>query len=278
MIALAAFGDEIAADLDEQLSAMAAVGVHRLDLRAAWGTPVLRLDDAQVEQVRASLRAHEAQVAAIASPIGKQPIDASFHEQVDMLERAITLARTFGARYIRIFSYYPPASANGPVEPASYRDEVLRRLRELTARARAANVVLIHENEKDIYGDTILRCVDLLASIDDPHFRAVFDPANFIQCGQTPYPDGYTAIAPWLAYVHVKDALANGTVVAAGEGAARWPELLTRLRIDGYDGILSLEPHLSEAGRYAGFSGPELFERAAQALQGILRQIGWEYQ
>ena len=277
MIALAAFGDEIATDLDEQLSTMAAVGVHRLDLRAAWGTPVLRLDDAQVERVRAGLQAHDARIASVASPIGKQPIDAPFHEQVDMLERAIILARTFGARYIRIFSYYPPASAEGPVDPATYRDEVLRRLRELTARARAANLVLIHENEKDIYGDTILRCVDLLAGIDDPHFRAVFDPANFIQCAQTPYPDGYTALAPWLAYVHVKDALQDGSVVPAGEGAARWPELLTRLRIDGYDGILSLEPHLAAAGRYAGFSGPRLFERAAQALQTMLHQIEWEY-
>lgn len=277
MIRLAAFGDEIAADLDEQLSTMAALGIRHLDMRAAWGIPVLRLEDTQIERLRASLLAHNAQIAAIASPIGKQPIDAPFHEQVDMLERAITLAQTYGARYIRIFSYYPPASAEGPVDPASYRDEVLRRLRELTARARAANVVLVHENEKDIYGDTILRCVDLLAGIDDPHFRAVFDPANFIQCNQMPYPDGYTAIAPWLAYVHVKDALADGSVVPAGEGAARWPELLTRLRIDGYDGILSLEPHLAAAGRYAGFSGPRLFEQAAQALQEMLRQIGWEY-
>ncbi len=69
---------------------------------------------------------------------------------------------------------------------------------------------------------------------------------------------------PWLRYVHVKDALADGKVVAAGEGVARWPELLRRLRADGYDGFFSLEPHLVAMGQYGGFSGPDLFRRAVQ--------------
>ncbi len=154
---------------------------------------------------------------------------------------------------------------------------MLRRQQEMTARARAANVLLLHENEKDIYGDTIARCVDLLQSCDDAQFQAILDPANFIQCGQTPYPDAYEAMHPWLRYVHVKDARLDGSVVAAGEGAARWPELLQRLRTDGYDGFLSLEPHLALAGQYQGFSGPDLFRRASQALQHMLQAMSWEY-
>jgi len=154
---------------------------------------------------------------------------------------------------------------------------VLRRLREMTARARAAGVILLHENEKEIYGDTIARCVDLLQNCDDTHFRAILDPANFIQCGQTPYPDAYEAVRPWLEYVHVKDARADGSVVAAGEGVTHWPELLQRLRVDGYDGFLSIEPHLALAAQYRGFSGPDLFRRASQALQHMLQAMGWEY-
>ncbi len=154
---------------------------------------------------------------------------------------------------------------------------MFRRLRELTARAHAAGVTLLHENEKDIYGDTIARCVDLVKNIADPHFQAILDPANFIQCGQTPYPDAYEALRPWLSYVHVKDALPGGGVVPAGEGVAHWPELLQRLREDGYDGFFSLEPHLSAAGQYGGFSGPDLFRRASQALQQMLRTMNWAY-
>src|SRR4029077_4473022 len=107
---------------------------------------------------------------------------------------------------------------------------------------------------------------------------SAFDPANFIQCNQVPFPDGYEALRPWLRYVHVKDALADGRVVVAGGGLARWPDLLARLRADGYDGFLSLEPHLAAAGQFAGFSGPDLFVKASQALQGMLREMGWGYE
>ena len=278
MIRLSAFADEISADLDEQIAVLSSEKVRFLDLRGVWNTNVLDLSDQQVTRVKETLDAHGIGVAAIGSPIGKVPIDSSFNEHLHLFERAITVAQALQTPYIRIFSFYPPAaSVRGAVNPAEYRDEVLRRLREMTARARAAAVILLHENEKDIYGDTITRCVDLLQGINDAHFQAVFDPANFIQCGQTPYPDAYEAVRPWLRYVHVKDARSDGSVVPAGEGVSHWPELLQRLRADGYDGFLSLEPHLALAGQYQGFSGPDLFRRASQALQQMLQAMGWEY-
>ena len=278
MIRLSAFADEISPDLEEQIAVLSSEKVRFLDLRGVWNTNVLDLSNQQVTRVKETLDAHGIGVAAIGSPIGKVPIDSSFNEHLHLFERAITVARALQTPYIRIFSFYPPAASDrGAVNPAEYRDEVLRRLREMTARARAAAVILLHENEKEIYGDTIARCVDLLQGINDAHFQAVFDPANFIQCGQTPYPDAYEAIRPWLRYVHVKDARSDGSVVPAGEGVSHWPELLQRLRADGYDGFLSLEPHLALAGQYQGFSGPDLFRRASQALQQMLQAMGWEY-
>src|SRR6266849_6206799 len=150
------------------------------------------------------------------------------------------------------------------------------RLRELTRRTRTTKSIPHHENKKDIYGDTIALCTDLLQSMNDPHFRAILDPANFIQCEQTPYPDAYQELRPWLRYMHVKDALADGTVVAAGEGVARWPEILKQLHTDGYEGFFSLEPHLALAGQYQGFSGPDLFRHASQALQQLLQSMDWK--
>ena len=283
MIRLSAFADEISPDLDEQIAALSSEHIHFLDLRGVWNTNVLDLTDQQVARIKETLDAHGIGVAAIGSPIGKVPIDSSFDEHLHHFERAIAVAHALQTPYIRIFSFYPPAankgdsSDSGAVNPAGYRDEVLRRLREMIARARAAGVFLLHENEKDIYGDTIARCVDLLQSCDDAHFQAILDPANFIQVGQTPYPDAYEAMHPWLRYVHVKDARSDGSVVVAGEGVSHWHELLQRLRADGYDGFLSLEPHLALAGQYQGFSGPDLFRRASQALQQMLQAMGWEY-
>src|SRR5689334_20072120 len=279
MIRLSAFADEISPDLNEQIAVLTSEHIHFLDLRSVENTNVLDLSDAQVASIKKTLDAHNIGVAAIGSPIGKVPIDSSFDEHLHRFERAITIARALQSPFIRIFSFYPPTTKgkgddDSAVNPAEYRDEVLRRLREMTARARASGVILLHENEKDIYGDTIARCVDLLQSCGAPQLQAAFDPANFIQCGQTPYPDAYDALRSWVQYVHVKDARPDGSVVPAGEGVAQWPELLQRLRADGYDGFLSLEPHLALAAQYRGFSGPDLFRRASRALQQMLQAMG----
>lgn len=279
MIRLSAFADEISPNLDEQIAILQREGIRYLDLRGVWNINVLDLSDAQIRQVKQTLDTHGIGVAAIGSPIGKVAIDSPFEATMQKLERAIQIAQALGTPFIRIFSFYPPAHAQTVSTSAgTNRDEVMRRLRMMIERASAAGVTLLHENEKDIYGDTIARCVDLMQSCEDEHFRVAFDPANFIQCAQVPYPDAYEALRPWLTYVHVKDALADGSVVAADEGAGRWPELLQRLRDDGYNGFLSLEPHLAAAGQFQGFSGPDLFVKASQALQGMLREMGWEYE
>ena len=283
MIRLSAFADEISADLNEQIEVIRSEHIHYIDLRGAWNTNVLDLTDQQVTEIKQRLDAQGIGISAIASPIGKTPIDTPFEEHLQRFQRAIELAQFFHTPFIRIFSFYPPISegkgigGKESVDPAIWRNEVLRRLRELTRLARNANLVLLHENEKDIYGDTIARCIDLLQKINDPHFQAIFDPANFIQCGQTPYPDAYQAMRPWLRYMHVKDALADGTVVAAGGGMARWLETLQQLHADSYDGFFSLEPHLALAGQFQGFSGPELFHKASQSFQQLLQSIDWKY-
>jgi len=279
MIRLSAFADEISPDLDEQIATLQHESIHYLDLRSMWNINVLDLSDAQIRQIKQALDAHNMSVAAIGSPLGKTPIDSPFEATLQKLERALHVAQAFGTPFIRIFSFYPPAHPHVvSTRAGTNRDEVMRRLRIMIERARSASVTLLHENEKDIYGDTIDHCVDLMRNCADEHFRVAFDPANFIQCAQVPYPDAYEALRPWLAYVHVKDALPDGNVVAAGEGAGRWPDLLRRLREDGYDGFLSLEPHLASAGQFQGFSGPDLFARASQALQGMLKGMGWEYE
>ncbi|HEV2582488.1 MAG TPA: TIM barrel protein [Ktedonobacteraceae bacterium] len=275
MIRISAFADEISPDLDEQVAVLTRENIHYLDLRSAWNINVLDLNDEQVKHIQQTLQEHHIEVAAIGSPIGKVPIDSPFEAEVQRLERAIAVAHAFHTPYIRIFSFYPPATGG---DVAAHRDEVMRRMRVMGERAREAAITLLHENEKDIYGDTIARCVDLMREdAGSGHVQTVFDPANFIQCGQTPFPDAYDALQPWLAYMHVKDALPDGRVVTAGEGSARWPALLQRLRVDGYEGFFALEPHLAAQGQLGGFSGPDLFHHAAQALRTMLQGMGWDY-
>lgn len=280
MIYISAFADEIAPDLQEQIAVLQSENIRYLDLRSVWGVNVLDLSDQQLQDAKQLLQASGIGVAAIGSPIGKVPVNFPFDEHLQRFERALTVATELETRYIRLFSFYPPLlnwGGGSPPEPASYRAEVLHFLQTMTERAQAEGIILLHENEKDIYGDTIERNVDLLKQINSPSFRSILDPANYLQCDQNPYPDAYEAVRPWLEYVHVKDVDANGTLVVAGKGDGRWPDLLRRLRDDGYTGFLTLEPHLAAAGQYQGFSGPKLFRQASQALQTLLRQLAWEY-
>lgn len=274
---LSGFADEIDPELDRQLETLASEGIKSFDLRGVWKTNVLALSDAQVNRIQAALQAAGISVSAIAAPTGKIGIRDDFGPHLDAFKRGLELANRFGARYVRIFSFFIPTGD----DPATYRDEVLERMRALVTAAEGTGVTLIHENEKDIYGDTPERCLDLLKSIDSPTLRAAWDPANFVQvlgAGTGPHNQGYALLRPYIAYVHVKDAkAAAGQVVPAGEGDGQLRKTITALRADGFDGFFSLEPHLASAGTFSGFSGPELFRTAVQAFKGLLdeQQIQW---
>jgi sugar phosphate isomerase/epimerase len=210
-------------------------------------------------------------VSAIASPIGKVDVTVAADGELARLQRAIAAAHALGAAYIRIFSFYRPDGV--PVE--AVRDDVLRHLRALADLAEREGVVLVHENEKDIYGDVPQRCLDIVESVGSPALRVAWDNANFVQVGVKPFSDGYALLRPYLEYLQVKDALsADGRVVPAGEGDGELRETLTALRDDGYAGFASLEPHLAATHQLGGYSGPHAFGLAARAFRGLTDSIG----
>jgi sugar phosphate isomerase/epimerase len=267
---LSGFGDEIDADPVVQLSVLEALGARHLELRGAWETGVLAFDDRQRTTLRKLLGERGFGVSALASPLGKVSLELPVEAEVTRLGTAIDLARFFSTRYIRMFSFYQEGR-----DPAGMRDEVLVRLRAMADLAEREDIVLLHENEKDIYGDTPDRVVDLIESVGSDHLRVAWDAANFVQVGARPFTDAYARLRPYLDYLQIKDALAaDGQVVAAGEGDGEVVETLTALRDDGYQGFISLEPHLSAAHATGGFSGPAAFGRAARALRGVTDQLG----
>lgn len=276
MIRLSACADEVSADLIEQLYVLRSEGIRWVELRSVWKTDVLDLSDQQVEEVKDALDDQGFGVSAIGSSLGRASIDQPVAEHLARLRRAITLAYIFETPYIRIFSFYPPTGDEGnPLDPEVYRDEVLGRVTEMAEVAGMAGITLLHENGEGTYGDTIERCADLLNGSLSTHLQALLDPATFIKVGQTPRPDAYLALRTRIRYLRITDALPDGTVVPAGEGAAQWPELLTTLRMDGFSGFFSLDPQLVTAGQDQGFSGPELFRQASHAFQRLLRQMDW---
>lgn len=274
MWTLSGFSDEISDDFTEQCEVAASLGLTHVELRGAWGTNILDLARSQLERMRATLAAHGLRVSSIGSPIGKIPIHEDFEPHLERMRHAAEVAQFFDAPYIRIFSFFMPAGD----DPAVHRDEVLRRMRALADVAEEADVTLVHENEKEIYGDTPARCLDVVESVSSPKLRVAWDSANFVQVGVRPFAEAYPVLRPHLEYVQIKDATASdGTVTPAGEGDGQVVDTIRALHADGFDGFFSLEPHLASIGALGGFSGPELFTKAHVAFTDILKAEGIEY-
>lgn len=275
MIALSAFADEIDQDLAVQIRELRAEQIKHIEFRAAWGKNVLDLSDADLDRARQMLDENLMRVSAVGSPIGKVRIHEDFEPHLARFRRALVVAQRLDASYVRIFSFY--GSDGKP--PVNAREEVIRRLKLFTSMAQDAGVVLCHENEKDIYGDTPERCADLLESIHSPWLRAVYDPANFVQIGLRPYEQCWPLLRDHLEYFHIKDArLETGGVVPAGEGDGGLEETLRDALARGFSGFCSLEPHLQHAGQFSGRTGPELFHVAAQAFKRIVERAGGRWQ
>jgi sugar phosphate isomerase/epimerase len=274
MWTLSGFVDEISPDFTEQCQVASGLGLKYVELRSAWDVNILDLKPEQLTVMKETLAGHGLQVSSIGSPIGKIFIDEPFPPHLDRMRHAAEVAHFFDAPYIRIFSFFMRPGAN----PADHRDEVIDRMRALARVAEEADVILLHENEKEIYGDVPNRCLDIVRSVGSPHLRLAWDPANFVQVGVRPYTDGYAMLRPHIEYVQIKDALAaDGTVVTAGNGDGEVARTIRALRHDEFDGFFSLEPHLSLGFETGGFSGPDLFRRACRDFTDLLKAEGIAY-
>ncbi|HQY34593.1 MAG TPA: sugar phosphate isomerase/epimerase family protein [Actinotalea sp.] len=274
MWVMSGFADEISPDLETQCAVLAELGIRFIELRSAWDVNVLDLSDEQVAQVERVLAEHGIGVSAIGSPIGKINIADDFEAHLVRMDRAVWVAQRLGAPYIRVFSFFLTPEQR----PQDVRDEVIRRMTALAERAAAGGVVLLHENEKEIFGDIPERVHDIVTTVGSPALRLAWDAANYVQCGVVPFPEAYALLRPFTDYIQIKDAvLATGEVVPAGQGDGRLPETIAALVADGYDGFCSMEPHLASAHHLGGFSGPDNFIRATKAFTGLLRAQGIEY-
>ncbi len=234
-----------------------------------WGKNALDLSDAEAARVRNELERRGCGVSAIASPIGKIRIDEPFEPHLARFRRALDLAGLFGAPYIRVFSFYVPKG-----EAPQYRGQVMARLEAMAEAADGRPVTIGHENERGIYGDLPGRCQDIIRTVNRPQWKTIFDPANYVLDGVQPFTEAYPLLADSIGYLHIKDArLSDGTILPAGEGDGQVREVLAALAGRGFSGFLSLEPHLSLAGRSGGETHPDLFRKAIRALQVILKEL-----
>ena len=274
---LSAFADEAAPDLAGQIAALKRNGIPLLEIRNLEGRCVIDLTDPELEEAGRLLSENGIGVSAIASPIGKISITEDFEPHFERFRRAVAAAKALGTKRIRMFSFFIPKGE----EPGRYRDQVLERLSRLCDYAARNGVSCCHENEKEIYGDRRERVLDLHRELGEG-LKGIFDPANYIQCGERP-GEIYEELFPYVDYLHVKDALLeDGSVVPAGKGDGDLPRLLASFRKEGETRLLTVEPHLHVFQGLGNLQDEELkhrygyptqgdaFDAACDALKGLL--------
>lgn len=274
---ISGFSDEICKNFDEQLKAVKEFSLTHIELRSADGVNVSNFTEEKCREVREKLLANGISVSSVGSPIGKIGILDDFEPHLEKFRHTLHIAKMLDAPYIRMFSFYYPKEEGAQ----QHRDEVFRRLERLIALAKEQGAVLLHENEKGIYGDTAARCRELMERFYGPHFKAVFDFANFVECGVDTL-EAYAMMKPYIEYVHIKDARASDRkVVPPGMGDGKLKEILGDLLENGYRGFLSVEPHLTDfAGlkaleenaetRDSKMDGKSAWKLALDSLKGVL--------
>lgn len=276
---LSAFADESSNSFHGQIDALKRNGLSCLEIRNLDGKNVTELTAAEAKSLARILEDNGLKIWSIGSPIGKIGIDDDFAAHMDLYRHALDLAGEFGAANIRLFSFFMSKDK----DPENYRSLVLERMAQFASVAKQYGVTPCHENEKGIYGDIAKRCLEIHEAV--PELKAVFDPANFVQCGQDTL-QAWEMLHPFVHYMHIKDALPNGSVVPPGMGSGNVAALLKKYKTQGGQ-VLSLEPHLydfvglkaleqegeeSVVGSMSFTTAEEAFDYAAITLKKILEE------
>lgn len=250
------FADEIDQDLSVQIESLKKLGIHYVEMRGADGNNLIYHSDEKVKEIKSRLDEAGIALSAMGSPLGKIDIRDPFEKHFEEFKRAVEIAHRMDVKNIRMFSFYVPQdemSKDADLKQ-NIKDRVFERIGKFVDYASNNGVVLLHENEKGIYGEKAPECRELMDEFACEHFHAIFDFANFVQAGQDTL-EAYELLKDHIVYIHVKDALSrNGNVVPAGFGDGNVAVILKKLFDNGFNGFLSLEPHLFN---FTGFSGLE---------------------
>ncbi len=271
------FADETSSAIDNQITAMLRNNLCGLEIRNVDGTNVSDITLDKAKEVKAKLDANGLITWSIGSPIGKINITDDFAPHLDKFKHTLEVAHALDCQNIRLFSFFMPMNEDVTV----YKDEVLERLSKFIEAAKGSGIDLCHENEKGIYGDIAERCAEIHKAL--PELKAVFDPANFVQCGEDTLK-AWELLSPFVKYMHIKDAKQSGTIVPAGEGDGNVKKLAALYRENG-GSVFTMEPHLTvfeglksleregEESNIAEFSYPDAdtaFDVACNTFKALL--------
>ena len=239
-ITISGFTDEYSESLDDQIKLLKKINEHYMCPRVIDHKNIANYTYEEfIQNIKPRLDKENIKFSSIGSPIGKIDIDdeEGFIRQKNQLKELVKIAKAMNTKYIRIFSFY-----YGNRNPEDIFEKVVSKLKEFLDIAKGTGVVLMHENEKLIYGDISDRCLKLYNALKDDGLVLCYDASNYIQCDEDPL-DAFNKTYMYTKYIHVKDCSKWKVEVPLTFGLARYDEVIKRLDEIGYEGFMTLEPH-----------------------------------
>lgn len=225
---------------------------------------LLHADDARIERVRDLLTEHTLQVSSIAcyTPLlGVGSDDAKRNQQY--VREAVQLAARMGVDTVCTLAGFPTQGKN---KAHTIAEDLPAAFRPVLDLAGEHGIRLALEN----WFATNIQHLDHFRAVfevlPDAHFGLNFDPSHLDWQGI----DTVAAVREFkdrIFHVHAKDVVVDETrrlrvgytgdgwwrYTLPGYGRIRWGEFITTLRLNGYNGVLSVEHEDSAFGAEEGF-------------------------
>lgn len=268
MIKLTGIADEAGASLDVQIKIHQELGWDSIESRVVEFDGVKgnlhEIPDAAFDKVCERLAEQNMKVSGFGSLIGNwaKKITDDFAITEAEISRAIPRMQKLGAKLIRVMSYAVCKDENGKDLPEQYEAERIKRMNEINKRFNDAGLTVVHENCMNWGGMS----VDHVKRITDevPGLKWVFDTGNPVFIDDRKRPghkqdawEMYQAIKPHMVHVHVKDGRWNAdtkteSFTYPGEGDGQTDRIMKDLVESGYNGYISIEPHVAVVFHGAG--------------------------
>jgi sugar phosphate isomerase/epimerase len=288
---LTGIGDEAGVGLEAQINATRQLGWKHIEMRTVQvpGFPKGNfhdIPDSAFDIAAGRLEEAGLKVYCFGSAIANwsKRISDPFQVTLEEVARCIPRMQRVGAKLVRIMSF-KPAETEDKTPP-----EVFRRIGEVTRMFRDAGLQPVHENCMNYGGMSWRHGLELLEKCLG--LKWVFDTGNPVfnpdrsQLKPWPRQDGWEFwehIRQHVVHIHVKDA----TYAAAkndcdykypGEGQGRVREILKDALTRGYDGGISIEPHVAAVFHDASVKadGQVMFDsyvKYGRALEKMIAEI-----
>jgi len=240
--------DEAGQAIETQIKAHKELGWKYMEIRNVDGENLTMVSDAKFDEIYDRVAASGLKVSCFSSAIANwaTEISGDFKKDVDELKRAIPRMHRLKTKYIRVMSW--PNNKENPLSEAEWGKEAVKRMKELAKMAEDGGIILAHENCSGwggLSGDHMLK---LYEGVNSPSFKLLYDTGNVIAHDYGDTWTFYSKVRHLIEYVHIKDYRLGTKPLRAtypAEGDGKVKEVLQDLKKAGYDGFVSIEPHLA---------------------------------